>query len=146
MVAYGLGSGWVDEHRTFWVNPGAAWEGRLQTLGQGCRSSANLQTMEHAETRSLLNESRTTPPPPASQIVISRLKRVSRTSRVFRLLASSEAAVLVGSLGQQNVPPLSKLCSLFSRRSNFAVSLLDSACRLGAAGSTGDVDVSCRCA
>ena len=95
MGACGLGWGWVDEYRTFWVNPGAAWEERLQT-------------MEHAETRSLLNESRTTPPPPASQIVIPRLKRVSRTSRVFRLLASSEASVLVGSLGQQNVPPLSK--------------------------------------
>jgi len=34
-------------------------------------------------------------------------KRVSRTSRVFPLRARSDA-VVVGSLGQQNVPPLSK--------------------------------------
>ena len=30
MGAYGLGSGWVDDYRTFWVNPGDAWEERLR--------------------------------------------------------------------------------------------------------------------
>jgi len=34
MGAYGLGSGWVNDYRTFWVKPGEDWEEQRQQLGR----------------------------------------------------------------------------------------------------------------